>query len=82
MSLSDDQTLLPVQVEDFSALDEDELHDLVLVDHVDRHVSCVQFRPHKCRAKHNANALSGHQVLPGKCQDSKKTTYDVHQSVL
>lgn len=37
---------LPVQVEDVSALGEDELHNLVLVDHVDCHVSCVQLRPH------------------------------------
>lgn len=63
---------LPVQVEDLSALDEDELYDLVLVDHVDRHVSSVQLRPHQRWAEHDADALSGHQVLPGEGQNSEK----------
>lgn len=63
-------TLLLAQVEDFFALAENELHDLVLVDHVERHVSCVQFGPHQRRAEHDADALSGHQVLFGKGQDS------------
>lgn len=64
-------TLLPVQVEDLSALDEDKLHDLVLVHHVDRHISCVQLGPHQCWPEHDADALSGHQVLPGKRQNSE-----------
>lgn len=55
-----------------SALDEDELYDLVLVDHVDRHVSSVQLRPHQRWAEHDADALSGHQVLPGEGQNSEK----------
>ena len=77
MSLSGDQgspqdASLPVQVEDFLALDEDELHNLVLVDHVDCHVPRVQLGPHQRWAKHDADSLSGHQVFPGETQDSEK----------
>lgn len=52
------------------ALNEDELHDLVLVHHVDRHVACVLLRPHEGGAEDDAEALSGHQVLGGECQNS------------
>lgn len=58
MSLS-----LLLQAEDLWALNEDELHYLVLIDHVNRHVPTVQLRPHECRAKHNADALGRHEVL-------------------
>lgn len=55
-----------------SALDEDELYDLVLVDHVDRHVSSVQLGPHQRWPEHDADALSGHQVLLRESQNSEK----------
>lgn len=52
------------------ALSEDELHDLVLVHHVDRHVTCVLLCPHEGGAEDYAEALSGHQVLGGERQNS------------
>lgn len=67
----DDSLLFPVKVEDLTALDEDELHNLVLVYHVDCHVSCIQFRPHQCWAKYDTETLSGHQVLLRKSQNSE-----------
>lgn len=63
---------LPVQVEDVLALSEDELHHLVLVHHVDCHVSSVQLRPHQRRPEHDTKALSGHQVPPGELQHAEK----------
>lgn len=69
--------LLPVQVENLSALDEDELHDLVLVRHVDGHVSCVVFRPHQRRAKYNTDTLSGHQVLLRKSQNPENNKSNI-----
>lgn len=47
-----------VQTEDLPALNQDELHDLVLVHHVDCHVTSVLLSPHKGGAKDNAETLS------------------------
>lgn len=49
---------LCVQAEDPPALDQDELHDLVLVHHVNCHVAGVLLRPHEGGAKDNAETLS------------------------
>jgi len=67
---------LPVQAEDLLALDEDELHDLGLVDHVDRHVAGVQLGPHERGAEHDAEALRGHQVPPGARQNPERHAAD------
>lgn len=48
---------LPVQAEDLPALNQDELHDLVLVNHVDRHVASILLRPHEGGAEDDAEAL-------------------------
>lgn len=48
---------LCVQTEDLPALDQDELHDLVLVHHVDRHVAGILLCPHEGGAKDNAETL-------------------------
>lgn len=47
---------------DVVKLVEDELHRLVLVYHIDRHVAIVPLRPHQRRPKHDANVLGGHSV--------------------
>lgn len=41
---------------------EDELHRLVLVNHVDRHVTVVPLRTHESRSEHDADVLRGHTV--------------------
>lgn len=41
---------------------ENELHRLVLVDHVDRHVTVVPLWTHESRSKHDADVLRGHAV--------------------
>lgn len=60
---------LPVQAEDPPALGQDELHDLVLVNHVDRHVAGILLCPHEGGAEDNAEALGRHQVLGGERQN-------------
>lgn len=60
---------LCVQAEDLPALNQDELHDLVLVHHVDCHVAGILLRPHEGGAKDNAETLSWHQVLGGERQN-------------
>lgn len=47
---------------DVVKLGEDELHCLVLVNHIHRHVAVVPLRAHQGRPKHNANVLCGHPV--------------------
>ena len=39
-----------------------ELHGLVLVNHVDRHVAVVSLRAHEGRPEHYADVLGGHPV--------------------
>lgn len=48
--------------EDVVKLCEDELHRLVLVDHVHGYVAVVPLWPHKSRPEHNADVLRGHSV--------------------
>lgn len=48
--------------EDVVKFVEDELHRLVLVNHVDRHVPVVPFRTHERRSEHDADVLRGHAV--------------------
>ena len=52
-----------VEVKDVAALHEDELHYLVLEEHVEGHVATVHLGPHEGGAEHDADALAGHQVL-------------------
>lgn len=40
-----------------------QLHDLVLVHHVDRHVPGLCFRPQQRGAEHDGHTLRGHTVL-------------------
>lgn len=47
---------------DVVKLVEDELHRLVLVNHVDRHVTVVPLRAHESRPEDDANVLRGHAV--------------------
>lgn len=44
-------------------LAEDELHRLVLVDHIHRHVAIVPLRAHQGRPEHDADVLGGHSVV-------------------
>lgn len=39
-----------------------ELHNLVLVHHVDCDVSCLHLRPQQCGSKYDGHALSGHTI--------------------
>lgn len=41
---------------------EDELHRLVLVNHVDRHVTVVPLWTHQSGSEHDADVLRGHAV--------------------
>lgn len=41
---------------------EDELHRLVLVNHVDRHVTIVPLWAHESRSEHDADVLRGHAI--------------------
>lgn len=43
-------------------LAKDELHRLVLVDHVDGHVAVVPFGAHERGSEHDADVLGGHPV--------------------
>lgn len=49
--------------EDVLVLVQYELHDLVLVDHVDRHVEGLGLGPQQRGAEHDGHALGGHAVL-------------------
>lgn len=62
-----------VQAEDVWTVAEDELHHLVLVDQVDRHVPAVPLGPHQRRPEDDAEALRGHQVPPGEPQHAEET---------
>lgn len=53
--------LLPA--EDVLVLQQYELHYLVLVDHVDRHVPGLGFGPQQRGAEHDGHALGGHAVF-------------------
>lgn len=47
---------------DVVELAEDELHRLVLVNHVHRHVAVVPLWAHQRRPEHDADVLGGHSV--------------------
>lgn len=47
---------------DVVKLVEDELHRLVLVNHVDCHVTIVPLRAHQSGSEHDADVLRGHAV--------------------
>lgn len=59
--------------EDALVLLQNELHDLVLVDHVDGHVEGLGFRPQQRGAKHDGHALGGHAVLLPVVDHPKRT---------
>lgn len=48
--------------EDVVRLVEDELHRLVLVNHVHCHVAIIPLRAHQRRPEHDADVLGGHSV--------------------
>lgn len=56
--------------EDVVKFVEDELHRLVLVNHVDRHVTVVPFWTHERRSEHDADVLRGHAVAVWVLQHS------------
>lgn len=56
--------------EDVVKFVEDELHRLVLVNHVDRHVPVVPFWTHERRSEHDADVLRGHAVAVWVLQHS------------
>lgn len=56
--------------EDVVKFMEDELHRLVLVNHVDRHVPVVPFWTHERRSEHDADVLRGHAVAVWMLQHS------------
>lgn len=53
---------LPLPAEDALVLEQNELHDLVLVHHVDRYVSRLSLGPQQRGSKHDGHALSGHTI--------------------
>lgn len=53
----------PLPAEDALVLVQYELHDLVLVDHVHRHVEGLGFGPQQRGAEHDGHALGGHAVF-------------------
>lgn len=63
--------------EDVLVLVQNELHDLVLVDHVDRHVDGLGFRPQQRGAEHDGHALGGHAVLLPVVDHPRGTLKDV-----
>lgn len=54
-------------------LAEDELHRLVLVNHVHSHVAVVPLRTHQRGPEHNADVLRGHSVGVRMLQHSART---------
>lgn len=54
---------LSLPAEDALVLMQYELHDLVLVDHVDRHVEGLGLGPQQRGAEHDGHALGGHAVF-------------------
>lgn len=48
--------------EDVVEFSEDELHCLILVNHVHCHVAVIPLWAHQCRPEHNADVLGGHSV--------------------
>lgn len=53
-------TLLALWSQDLKAFNENELYYLILIYHIDFHISRFKLRPHESWSKHNANALGRH----------------------
>lgn len=51
-------TLHALQSKDIHTFNENGLHYLILIHHIDFHVSGFKLGPHESRSKHNADALS------------------------
>lgn len=56
---------------------QNELHNLVLVDHVHSHVDSLGFRPQQRGAEHDGHALGGHAVLLPVVDHPRGTLKDV-----
>ncbi len=69
-----------IRSKDLHTFKENGLHYLILIHHIDFHVSGFKLGPHESWSKHNADALSWHQVFLWLYQDSVKQKTPDHWS--